>query len=84
MPKGPEIVGSIRYGGKVYRKGDEEALGEILQSNDDRKTFESLITRGLITGVDIPQAEEAQAPSEPNPGEAKQNPAGDKGKPENK
>jgi hypothetical protein len=57
----PKIEGAVRYGGTVYKTGDEEALEKALRKADDRKAAEHLIKKGVISGV-ITEGEESSEP----------------------
>lgn len=57
MAKGtPQIIGSVRIGNDVYRKGDEEALAKVA----DKSMIKRLTDKGVISGGESP-AEEAAA-----------------------
>jgi hypothetical protein len=54
MKETKQIVGSVRSGGKVYKTGDEDALAEVLTSEEAARLTES----GQLVGFSKAEAED--------------------------
>lgn len=62
----PQIVGSIRIGGKVYRPGMEDEIEKDAKKGvfkPEAVNLKRLVEKGVILGLDLPETEESDEES---------------------